>query len=79
MTEGKRITYQDIHELQSKTFAELKEIRREIADLRTEVAVQRISTGSLLRRDTIGYVWDSLNTLIAAVIVVIMANTVNRR
>jgi hypothetical protein len=44
-------------------------VRLEIAKLHTAMATDRTRVDSLLRRDTIGYVWDSLNSLIAAIIV----------
>lgn len=64
-----RVTYKDIMEFQKKVFDELTDIRSEIAKVREEVAVDRTATKSLLRRDTIGYVWDSINTLVATVII----------
>jgi len=48
-------------------FNELTEVRSEISLLRESAATDRTATKSLLRRDTIGYVWDSFNTLIATI------------
>ena len=39
----------------------------EIGNVKTSAAVDRTAGKSLLRRDTIGYVWDSINTLIATI------------
>ena len=64
-----RVTYKDIMAFQEKVFDELKEVRGDIATIREEVATDRTSVKALLRRDTIGYVWDSINTLVATFII----------
>jgi len=64
-----RVTYKDIMEFQERVFGELTDIRGDIARVREEVAVDRTATKSLLRRDTIGYVWDTINTLVATVVI----------
>jgi len=64
-----RVTYKDIMEFQEKVFDELTDIRGDIATVREEVAVDRTATRSLLRRDTIGYIWDSINTLAATIVI----------
>ena len=64
---GGRVTYKDIMDFQQKVFNELTEVRSEISLLRESAATDRTATKSLLRRDTIGYVWDSFNTLIATI------------
>ena len=66
---GGRVTYRDIMDFQEKVFNELTEVRSDISLLRESAATDRTSVKSLLRRDTIGYVWDSFNTLIATVCV----------
>ena len=66
---GGRVTYKDIMDFQQKVFNELTEVRSEISLIRECAATDRMSVKSLLRRDTIGYVWDSINTLIATVCV----------
>ena len=64
-----RVTYKDIMEFQERVFGELTDIRGDISKVREEVAVDRTATKSLLRRDTIGYVWDSINTLAATILI----------
>ena len=64
---GGRVTYKDIMDFQQKVFNELTGVRSEISLLRESAATDRTATKSLLRRDTIGYVWDSFNTLIATI------------
>ena len=64
---GGRVTYKDIMDFQQKVFNELTGVRSEISLLRESAATDRTATKSLLRRDTIGYVWDSINTLIATI------------
>ena len=64
-----RVTYKDIMDFQEKVFDELTDIRGDISKVREEVAVDRTATKSLLRRDTIGYVWDTINTLVATVVI----------
>ena len=66
---GGRVTYKDIMGFQEKIFNELTEVRLEISLLREVAATDRMSVKSLLRRDTIGYVWDSVNSLIAAAVI----------
>ena len=66
-----RVTYKDIMDFQEKVFDELTDIRGDIAKVREEAATDRTSVKSLLRRDTIGYVWDSLNSLVTAVAIAI--------
>jgi len=66
---NERVTYKDIMEFQERVFEELTDIRGAISVVREEVAVDRTATKSLLRRDTIGYVWDSINTLIATIVI----------
>jgi len=66
---GGRVTYKDIMGFQEKIFNELTEVRSEISLLRESAATDRTATKSLLRRDTIGYVWDSVNSLIAAAVI----------
>jgi len=66
---GGRVTYKDIMGFQEKIFNELTEVRSEISLLREVAATDRMSVKSLLRRDTIGYVWDSVNSLIAAAVI----------
>ena len=73
-----RITYKDIIAFRETIYKELTEMRKENADDRTEIrkeisAINIEITGQnerfkgLLRRDTIGFVWDSLTTLAAAI------------
>ena len=64
---GGRVIYKDIMDFQQKVFNELTGVRSEISLLRESAATDRTATKSLLRRDTIGYVWDSINTLIATI------------
>ena len=64
-----RVTYKDIMDFQQKVFDELTDVRGDIAKVREEVAVDRTATKSLLRRDTIGYVWDSFNTIAAMIVI----------
>ena len=64
---GGRVTYKDIMDFQQKVFNELTGVRSEISLMREVAATDRMSVKSLLRRDTIGYVWDSINTLIATI------------
>ena len=64
-----RVTYKDIMTFQEKVFGELTDIRSDISKVREEVAVDRTATKSLLRRDTIGYVWDSFNTIAATIVI----------
>ena len=66
---GGRVTYKDIMDFQQKVFNELTGVRSEISLLRESAATDRTATKSLLRRDTIGYVWDSINTLAATIII----------
>ena len=66
---GGRVTYKDIMGFQEKIFNELTEVRSEISLMREVAATDRMSVKSLLRRDTIGYVWDSVNSLIAAAVI----------
>ena len=68
MTSG-RVTYKDIMEFQERVFGELTDIRGDIAKVREEAAIDRTAVKSLLRRDTVGYVWDSFNTLVATLMV----------
>jgi hypothetical protein len=68
MTNG-RVTYKDIMEFQERVFGELTDIRSDISKVREEVAVDRTATKSLLRRDTVGYVWDSFNTIAATIVI----------
>ena len=44
----------------------------EIGNVKTSAAVDRTAVKSLLRRDTIGYVWDSINTLVGGTIILIL-------
>ena len=73
-----RVTYKDIMTFQAKVFDELTGIRTanaseftairgEISEIKTEIKVHREAVKGLIRRDTIGYVWDSLTTLVAMV------------
>lgn len=64
-----RVTYKDIMEFQEKVFDELTNVRGDIADVREAQATDRARTKSLLRRDTIGYVWDSINTLVGTALI----------
>ena len=48
---------------------EFTAVRKDIAIIREENATDRTSVSSLLRRDTIGYVWDSINTLLTVIAV----------
>ena len=64
---GGRVTYKDIMDFQQKVFNELTGVRSEISLMREVAATDRMSVKSLLRRNTIGYVWDSINTLIATI------------
>ena len=66
-----RVTYKDIMDFQEKVFDELTDIRGDIAKVREEAATDRTSVKSLLRRDTIGYMWDSLNSLVTAVAIAV--------
>ena len=66
---GGRVTYKDIMDFQQKVFNELTGVRSEISLMRESAATDRTATKSLLRRDTIGYVWDSVNSLIAAAVI----------
>ena len=73
-----RITYKDIIAFREKIFDELTEMRKEnanectvirgeISAITTEITRQNEKFKGLLRRDTIGFVWDSLTTLAAAI------------
>ena len=64
-----RVTYKDIMDFQEKVFDELTDIRGEVAKIREEKAEDRTAVKSLLRRDTIGYVWDSFNTIVATIVI----------
>ena len=64
-----KVTYKDIMEFQEKVFDELTAVRGDIAEVRETQATDRARTKSLLRRDTIGYVWDSFNTVVATVVI----------
>ena len=64
-----RVTYKDIMDFQEKVFDELTDIRGEVAKIREEKAEDRTAVKSLLRRDTIGYVWDSFNTIAATIVI----------
>ncbi len=64
-----RVTYKDIIAFQEKVFDELTNIRGEVSKIREEKAEDRTAVKSLLRRDTIGYVWDSFNTVVATVVI----------
>ena len=64
-----RVTYKDIMEFQEKVFDELTAVRGDIAEVRETQATDRARTKSLLRRDTIGYVWDSINTLATTIVI----------
>jgi len=64
-----RVTYKDIMTFQEKVFDELTAVRGDIAEVRETQATDRARTKSLLRRDTIGYVWDSFNTVVATVVI----------
>jgi hypothetical protein len=71
---GNRVTYhdimnmqRDIMEFQERVYSELKDVRKEISRLHTATATDRTRVSSLLRRDTIGFVWDSINSLVAAI------------
>ena len=77
-----RITYKDIIAFREKIFDELTEIRvndtkertairAEISEIKVEIKGQNERFKGLLRRDTIGFVWDSLTTLAAAVAIAI--------
>jgi len=77
-----RITYKDIIAFREKVFDELTEmrsenavartaIRQEISEIKIEIKGQDEKFKGLLRRDTIGFVWDSLTTLVAAVAIAI--------
>ena len=71
MTGNNRVTYKDIMEFQEKIFNELTEIRGDIAVLDKCMAEDREKTKHLLRRDTIGYVWDSITSIGAAIAIAI--------
>ena len=62
-----RVTYKDIMAHQEKVFDELTDIRKEVSKVREGQAKEAEKTKHLLRRDTIGYIWDSFTTLIAAI------------
>ena len=44
-------------------------IMEKLSEIREESAVDRTSVKTLLRRDTVGYVWDSFNTLVATIVI----------
>ena len=73
-----RITYKDIIAFREKIFDELTSMRKEnsdeciairsdISEIKIEIKGQDEKFKGLLRRDTIGFVWDSLTTLAAAI------------
>lgn len=77
-----RITYKDIIAFREKIYEELTELRKdnggeftaireEISEIRIEIKGQDEKFKGLLRRDTIGFVWDSLTTLGAAIAIAI--------
>ena len=77
-----RITYKDIIAFREKIYEELTDLRKdnageftvirnEISEIRVDIRGQEVRFDSLIRRDTIGYVWDSLTTLVAAVAIAI--------
>ena len=79
-----RVTYRDIIAFREKIFDELTEMRKdssdefaairvEISEIRVEIKGQDEKFKGLIRRDTIGYVWDSLTTLVAAATLGIVA------
>jgi len=79
-----RITYRDIFDFREKIFDELIDLRREngaeftairneISEIKIEIQRQDGKFKGLIRRDTIGYVWDSLTTLVAAATLGIVA------
>ena len=68
---GGRVTTREFYDAlldQNKNIANMEmRLVEEIGKIKTSAAVDRTATKSLLRRDTIGYVWDSINTLIATI------------
>jgi len=77
-----RITYKDIIAFREKIFDELTTMRKEnsveciairgeISEITTEITRQNEKFKGLLRRDTIGFVWDSLTTLVASIAIAI--------
>ena len=55
---------------QNKQRSEMElRIMEKLSEIREENAEDRTSVKSLLRRDTIGYVWDSFNTIIATIVI----------
>ncbi len=55
---------------QNKQRSEMElRIMEKLSEIREENAEDRTSVKSLLRRDTIGYVWDSFNTLVATIVI----------
>ena len=72
-SDGGRVTTREFYNAlldQNKSIANMEaRLIEEIGKVKTSAAVDRTATKALLRRDTIGYVWDSLNTLIATICV----------
>ena len=68
---GGRVTTREFYDAlldQNKNIANMEmRLVEEIGKIKTSAAVDRTATKSLLRCDTIGYVWDSINTLIATI------------
>ena len=68
---GGRVTTREFYDAlldQNKNIANMEmRLVEEIGKIKTSAAVDRTATKALLRRDTIGYVWDSINTLIATI------------
>ena len=55
---------------QNKQRSEMElRIIEKLSEIREENAEDRTSVKSLRRRDTIGYVWDSFNTLVATIVI----------
>ena len=61
-------------------FEAIMDVKKDIADMETrltekitdaqvDAATDRTAVKSLLRRDTIGYVWDSFNTIAATIVI----------
>jgi hypothetical protein len=70
---GGRVTTREFYVAlldQNKQRADMEtRLIEKITEERIAAATDRTAVKSLLRRDTIGYVWDSFNTIIATIVI----------
>ena len=68
-----RVTTREFYEAlldQNKQRADMEtRLVEKITEERIAAATDRTAVKSLLRRDTIGYVWDSFNTIAATIVI----------